>query len=99
MYIHVYMPNTTSVHVSLSVVNNQLLCVVYERLELVSGLLDPHLWTYRTRITLDHLSLTLQQRGMQECPILQQFLKEVCVCITYVYTCTEYTFQINSLGA
>lgn len=57
--------------------DDQLLCVAYERMELSGGFLDPHLWIYRTRITLDHLSLTLQQKGIKECPILHQFLNEV----------------------
>ena len=65
--------------VIISTVNNQLLYVLHERMEPAGGLLNPHLWTYRTRITLDHLSLTLQQKGIKECPILQQFLKEVFV--------------------
>jgi len=51
---------------------------VYERVQLTKGSLDPHLWAYRFRITLEHLSQTLQQQNMKKCPVLHAFLQEVC---------------------
>ena len=52
--------------------------MVYERSSLAEGSLLPHLWTYRSRVTLEHLFQTLQAQKMKErCPILHEFLKEV----------------------
>jgi len=51
--------------------------LVYERVQVVEGSLDPHLWAYRFCITLEHLSQTLQQQSMKKkCPILHAFLQE-----------------------
>ena len=61
--------------------HNQLFCLVYEHVQVAEGSLDPHLWAYRSRITLEHLRQTLQQQNMRKkCPILYTFLQEVCVC-------------------
>ena len=49
----------------------------YEKSSLTTSVL-PHLWTYRSRITLEHLYQTLQvQKMKRKCPILHEFLKEV----------------------
>ena len=56
-----------------------LLLVVYEKQELKdeSNIL-PHLWSYRSRISLQHLQLTLDQQNMaKKCPLLHMFLAEV----------------------
>jgi len=59
--------------------HDQLLCLVYERVQVAEGSIDPHLWAYRFRITLEHLSQTLQHQNMQKkCSILYAFLQEVC---------------------
>lgn len=56
---------------------DHLLDLVYERIPVKEGSLNPHLWTYRSRITLEHLSHTLQQQGMRKrYPILYHFLQE-----------------------
>jgi len=53
--------------------------LVHERVQVTKGSLDPHLWAYRFRITLDHLSQTLLHQNMKKkCPILHAFLQEVC---------------------
>ena len=56
---------------------DKLFYTAYEKSSLTSSVL-PHLWTYRFRITLEHLYQTLQaQRMKHKCPILHEFLKEV----------------------
>ena len=54
--------------------------LLYERVSVSEDSLAPHLWTYRARITLEHLSQTLQQQSSRtKYPILIEFLKEVHV--------------------
>ena len=61
--------------------HDQLFYLVYECVQVAEGSLDPHLWAYRSRITLEHLRQNLQQQNMKKkCPILHAFLQEVCVC-------------------
>ena len=74
--------------------HDQLFYLVYERVQVVEGSLDPHLWAYRSRITLEHLRQNLQQQNMKKkCPILHAFLQEVCVCVgggggaVYMHAC------------
>ena len=59
--------------------HDRLFFLVYERVELVNqSSIQPHLWTYRSRITLEHLAQTLQERKMKERhPILYEFLQAV----------------------
>ena len=72
--------NPSSAHSSSE--HDQLFYLVYERVQVAEGSLDPHLWAYRSRITLEHLRQNLQQRNMEKkCPILHAFLQEVCVCV------------------
>ena len=63
---------------------DQLFCTVYEKSSVAKGSVTPHLWTYRSRITLEHLFQTLQaQDKRKECPILYHFLTEVrLICLT-----------------
>ena len=71
--------NPSSAHSS---EHDQLFYLVYERVQVVEGSLDPHLWAYRSRITLEHLRQNLQQQNMKKkYPILHEFLQEVCVCV------------------
>jgi hypothetical protein len=40
--------------------------------------IQPHLWTYHSRISLEHLAQTLQEKKMKERhPILYEFLQAV----------------------
>jgi len=62
-----------------SLEHDQLFYLVYERVQVTKGGLDPHLWAYRFRITLERLNQTLQQKNMKKkCPTLHAFLQEVC---------------------
>ena len=57
---------------------DRLFYIVYEKSSIPSSSLLPHLWTYRSRITPEHLFQTLQAQKMKDsCPILHEFLKEV----------------------
>ena len=58
--------------------NDQLLCLLYERIEVPSGDPFPHFWTYRVPFTLAHLVQTLQNKDTsRKFPILHEFLREV----------------------
>ena len=59
--------------------HDRLFFLVYERVELMNqSSIQPHLWTYRSRITLDHLAQTLQEKKMKEKhPVLYEFLQAV----------------------
>ena len=57
---------------------DRLFYTVHEKSSIAEGSVIPHLWTYRSRISLEHLFQTLQaQDKRKECPILYQFLNEV----------------------
>ncbi|CAI8002399.1 E3 ubiquitin-protein ligase rnf213-alpha [Geodia barretti] len=53
--------------------HDPLYYLVYERAPMVKDSLEPHLWGYRPRITLEHLTRYLQQQ--KKFPILEEFLK------------------------
>ena len=59
--------------------HDRLFFLVYERVEQINqASIQPHLWTYRSRITLEHLAQTLQEKRMKERhPILYEFLQAV----------------------
>ena len=65
--------------------HDQLFFLVYERMELVNkSSIQPHLWTYHSRITLEHLAQTLQEKKMKkEHPILYEFLQAVSYQLEY----------------
>ena len=65
---------------------DRLLYTVFEKNSVAESSIAPHLWTYRSRITLEHLFQTLQaQDKRKECPILYQFLTQVrLVCLTSI---------------
>ena len=57
---------------------------MYEKVKYKEESLEPHLWTYRSRITLEHLRQTLQDEKMKEkYPILSEFLQAVCYCSNF----------------
>ena len=52
--------------------------LAYERVEVRETEIEPHLWSYRQRVSLEHLSQTLQQKKFKEkYPILHSFLQVV----------------------
>ena len=56
--------------------HDPLYYLVYERTPVVKDSLEPHLWSYRPRITLEHLTRYMQQQK-KKFPILEEFLKIV----------------------
>ena len=56
--------------------HDPLFYLVYERVPVVEGSLEPHLWGYRPCITLEHLTRYMQQQKTKY-PLLKEFLKEV----------------------
>ena len=74
---------------------DRLFYTVYEKSSLPSSSLLPHLWTYRSRINLEHLFQTLQAQKMKDtCPILHEFLKEVSDPVHFV----QYAWSYHSLS-
>ena len=69
-----------------------LLHVLYERVPIVKSSLEPQLWGYHTRITVDDLTRYMQHQEAKF-PVLEEFLKNVrnlCVyflCICLLYSC------------
>ena len=59
--------------------HDQLFFLVYEKVKYMKDNLEPHLWTYRSRITLEHLRQSLHntQKLTKMYPILHEFLQAV----------------------
>lgn len=55
---------------------DRFLYVIHEREELPLEAITPHLWSYRSHITLEHLLQVLQTQK-DTCPILHEFLIQV----------------------
>ena len=57
---------------------DQLFYLVHERVKVSSDCMGPHLWTYRQRVSLEHLGFTLQKNMVKvEYPLLHEFLHVV----------------------
>lgn len=58
--------------------HDQLFFLVYEKVKYTQDNLEPHLWTYRSRITLEHLRQSLHDKKLTKAyPILHEFLQAV----------------------
>ena len=58
--------------------HDQLFFLAYEKIKHVDDSLEPHMWTYRTRITLEHLRQSIHDKKLtQTYPILHEFLQAV----------------------
>ena len=62
------------IHTYIDSDRDRLFYMVYERVTVSPNTILPHLWSYRSRITLEHLSQTL---STQKHRILNEFLKQV----------------------
>ena len=56
--------------------HDHLFYIIHEKVSVPPKAILPHLWTYRSRITLEHLFQTLQTKK-GTCPILHEFLQQV----------------------
>jgi len=62
--------------------SNKLFHIVYEKGKVKKNALEPHLWSYHPKISLEHLGQTLLGRDLtRKCPILYEFLQVVSHCI------------------
>ena len=58
--------------------HDRLFFLVYEKVKYTKDNLEPHLWTYRSRITLEHLRQSLYDKKLTKMyPILHEFLQAV----------------------
>ena len=65
--------------------HDYLFYVVYEKVKYAEDTLEPHLWTYRSRVTLEHLRQSVQGQKMKDkYPILSEFLQAVRFCCTII---------------
>lgn len=61
-----------------SVDHDQLFYLVYEKVKVSEVNMEPHLWSYRQRISLEHLGQTLLEKKLKvKYPILHEFLQKV----------------------
>ena len=80
-----------------SLEQDQLFYLVYEKIRVTKGNLTPHLWTYRSRITLEHLNQTLQQQGKRDkYPILHHFLEKVSAFLIHFFGHPNDTFRVDN---
>lgn len=79
--------------------HDQLFNLVYERVRVTDGNLEPHLWSYRQRISIEHLGQTLLEKKLgAKHPILYEFLQRVCFNIL-MNILLHITMQEHSLRA
>ena len=63
---------------------DKLFSIVYEKNKHKKTNLEPHLWSYRQRVSLEHLGQTLQDAQLKEkCPILHDFLEAVSCLVDF----------------
>ena len=78
LLLTIYMYICVCVCVCIPAEPDQLFYLVYERVKVSSASMGPHLWTYRQRVSLEHLGLTLQENKVKvEYPLLHEFLHVV----------------------
>ena len=80
--------------------HDQLFHLAYERAKVDEGRLEPHVWSFRSRITVDHLRNSIRKKEMVK--ILNAFLEAVslintkcnknhaCLClILWLHVCMD----------
>ena len=58
-----------------------LFLTIYEKIPVRSGDIQPAMWRYRARITLEHLAQVLQQSTSKSLSLLKEFLRLVNITI------------------
>ena len=71
--------------------HDALFFTIYEKIPVHSGDIQPALWRYRTRITLEHLTHILQQNTGKGLKILKQFLHLVSLLLYSSQVDCEYS--------
>ena len=64
--------------------HDQLFYLAYERVKVDEGKLEPHLWSFRSRITVDHLRSSLMQQKKISVKILDAFLQDVSLVVMFL---------------
>ena len=85
----------------MSVGNNPLIRRVYELQHPGSCTSSPRLWRYRVRVSIDHLTHTLEQNmiscGPNQCQLLREFLKQVlCYNPQYLFSVSIVRYMQES---
>ena len=60
---------------------DELFLMIHERIPVHAGDIQPAMWRYRARITLEHLAHALQQNNDKTLVILKEFLRLVSMTI------------------
>ena len=76
--------------------HDDLFFMIYEKLPVCTGDVQPALWRYRARITLEHLAHALQQSTNKSLTLLKEFLRLVSITILLITDITLF-FKYRSL--
>ena len=60
-----------------------LFLTIYEKIPVRTGDIQPAMWRYRARITLEHLAHALQQNTGKDLVVLKEFLRVVSLAAFY----------------
>ena len=83
------------VYIRVGAGQDKLFPIVYEKNKHKKTNLEPHLWSYRQRVSLEHLGQTLQDAQLKEkCPILHKFLSIVRLSLQRQY-CILHNQQLQ----
>ena len=63
--------------------HDDLFFTIYEKLPVHTGDIQPAMWRYRARITLEHLTHALQQNNSKDLFVLKEFLRVVSLAVVY----------------
>ena len=76
---------------------DRLLQIIYEKNKVNKINLEPHLWSYRQRVSLEHLGVTIQDKRLKEkYPVLHEFLSVVSF---YAYQILPLTCIVTYTGS
>ena len=82
MIVKVILPRTVDCHSKNAVSEHDtLFFTIYEKIPVRSGDIQPAMWRYRARITLEHLAHVLQQSTSKSLSLLKEFLRLVNIVI------------------
>ena len=63
--------------------HDTLFFTIYEKLPVRTGDIQPAMWRYCARITLEHLTHALQQNTSKDLVVLKEFLRVVSLAVVY----------------
>ena len=78
--------------------HDDLFFMIYEKISVHAGDIQPAMWRYRSRITLEHLAHALQQNTDKTLVILKEFLRLVSMTIIlFIILLLSVVGSINTL--